>query len=70
MQGRTELVLLRLQQVGFSGKPQIWKACEKDVEQAATVLAAHSDDFVGKVAPKDQAEAKTALASVSKNLEL
>ena len=32
-QEAVELVRLRLEQVGFAGKPQVWNACLKEVRE-------------------------------------
>jgi hypothetical protein len=58
VQANLELVKLRLDQVGFSGKTPIWNAAAADASRAEGGLNKHFDEFVSEVAPNQQVTQK------------
>jgi len=54
VQTNLELVKLRLDQVGFSGKTPIWNAAAADVSRAKGGLNKHFDEFVNEVPSNQQ----------------
>jgi len=70
VQTNLELVKLRLDQVGFSGKTPIWNAAAADASRAEGGLNKHFDEFVSEVAPNQQARAAELLEAVRPQLTL
>ncbi|GMH51403.1 hypothetical protein TrST_g4605 [Triparma strigata] len=66
-QEAVELVRLRLEQVGFAGKPQVWNACLKEVNTANSILS--SSNFLNTVPANQQKKAKGMLEEADKELE-
>lgn len=61
IQNSLELIMLRLEQVGFSGRTPIWNACGADATRASDLLKKHTDDFVKQVPPEKQEQARSLL---------
>ena len=55
MQESIELVRLRLEQVGFSGKPAVWNAALKEVNTAKSLI--DSPDLIKGINGKDKKNA-------------
>ena len=66
-QEAVELVKLRLEQVGFSGKPAVWSACLKEVNAANAVVT--SDSFLKFVPSAKIKRARELTEEADKSLE-
>lgn len=62
-----ELVRLRLEQVGFSGKKPVWIACLKEVNEANKI--ANSDTLLNTVPKKDLSKANALLEELKTDID-
>ena len=66
-QEAVELVKLRLEQVGFSGKPAVWSACLKEVNTANSIV--QGEDFLKSVPQSRLKKAKEIVEETDRSLE-
>ncbi|GMH65758.1 hypothetical protein TrLO_g14499 [Triparma laevis f. longispina] len=66
-QESVELVRLRLEQVGFAGKPSVWAACLKEVNNANSIVT--SDEFLKSVPSSSKKKAQQMREQVDGTLE-
>ncbi|GMH58908.1 hypothetical protein TrRE_jg4946, partial [Triparma retinervis] len=66
-QEAVELVRLRLEQVGFSGKKPVWLACLKEVNEANRI--ANSDLLLSQIPKKDLPAATSKLDSLKLSID-
>jgi peptidylprolyl isomerase len=70
IQESIELVRLRLEQVGFSGRTPVWNASLKDVKAAKSLSESFSEDVLKTIPSNKQTEAKELLSKASEKLDL